>query len=392
MNPLELLIVARRFWPHCSLSELSLSNLACNLRDAGHHVTVATLKWSREWSEQVEFEGVRVVRFSRPATGPWAAMRYARSFARHFEATRYDGIIASGLGDESVAAMRAADAETPVILRVDEPCSPVPDPMSRRHLETCAAADTIVVSNRALASRLNSIGGLPPVELIDDGLAADPPDRDRQQLRLHLRKSLSDAHPVLRIDPKQPLVVATVPMNQESGLEVLIQAWPHVLSRLPNARLWLPGEGKQSSSLWQQISRKELGYSIILPGHIDTLRDFYRVADLCVHTGNDESPTFGTQLALAVGTPVLAADSDAAGQLIEHGVNGLLLPGHQIGTWASAIVGQFSQIKTVPEIRTRSTAQAAIDTIARKFPPRRQSDRYVALLAAGTGQSLATVR
>lgn len=47
MNSKDILIVTRCFWPQSGLTELAISDLALNLKSAGHSVTIATVRWLR---------------------------------------------------------------------------------------------------------------------------------------------------------------------------------------------------------------------------------------------------------------------------------------------------------------------------------------------------------
>ena len=140
MKRKDILIVARCFWPQCGLTELAISDLALNLKAVGHTVTIATVRWSRQWSESIEYHGIPVVRFSKPVNGPWSSFRYARSLSKHLACKSYDAVIVSGVGDEAAAAVRCVDEMTPVIIRLDNSLCGVSKSLHRKHIECCLGA------------------------------------------------------------------------------------------------------------------------------------------------------------------------------------------------------------------------------------------------------------
>lgn len=312
-NSRQLLIVSRRFWPHAGLTEIGLADLACNLRDAGHQVTVATIRESKDWCDEFDFNGIRVVRFARPVSGPWSSYRYARSIAKLLGSIHYDGVIVSGLGDEAAAVSKAIDDFTPVVLYVDEGFEGVETSIHRRHVETCLAADAVIANSHAVGRHLNSIVEMPPVAVIETELKRQDSFLPNQSLAI--RSTLTKTHPVLRLEPDQPLAVAFSRMHHDCGVEKLVQAWPNVLKRYPGAKLWLLGDGPQTSTIWNQIVRLDLCYSVQLPGFFDNLDDIFMAADLYLHADGPTQTGDGMARAITCGLPVLCSRTEATIEL-----------------------------------------------------------------------------
>lgn len=387
MRPQDLLIVTRRFWPHCGLTEMALSDLARNLKDAGHNVTVATIKWSRDWSDRVHFHDIPVIRFTRPLTGPWSSFRYARSLAKHLAAKNYDGIIASGLGEEATAAARCADDMTAVVVRVDDALDGVAGQLHRKHVETCLATDAVITNSLAVAQRLTGLDQMPCVSVIPDGIRIRTDELPSNEDRLNIRAALSFAHPVLKIEPDQPLAVSCVRMNPGCGLSELVQAWPQVLARFPGARLWLMGDGPQAASIWQQIIRLDLVHSVMMPGFFDELDDLLIAADLYVHPCQDIQSGEGLLRAMAVGTPVIATADDWTESFLISGDNGQLVPAGNSAALAYSILRWLTDRDDRRNIGIR-----AMRTIANIFPPSEQADKYLELLSTPTRKTVAAAK
>ena len=387
MRPQELLIVTRRFWPHCGLTEMALADLARNLNDAGHRVTVATIKWSRDWSDHICFHDIPVIRFTRPLSGPWSSFRYARSLAKLLAGKNYDGVIASGLGDEAIAASRSADDMTAVVVRIDDALEGIAGQLHRRHVETCLSADAVVTNSLAVARRIAGLDQISSIAVIPDGVRIRTNQLPSKVNRQNIRAALSFAHPVLKIEPDQPLAVSNVRMNAGCGLNELVQAWPRVLSRFPAARLWLIGDGPQAGAIWQQIIRLDLTHSVIMPGFFDELDDLLIAADVYIHPCQAIQSGEGLLRAMAVGTPVIATEDDWTASFLNSDENGLLVPAGDEITLAHSIIQRLTSQDDRQKIGAR-----AMQTIATFFRPDEQADKYLELLTASTRQSVVAAK
>lgn len=379
MKPQDLLVVARNFWPHSGLTELAIHDLVMNLSDAGHRVTVGTFKWNKDWSERVAFQQVPVVRFSRPVSGPWTSFRYSRALSRHFQTSSYDGIIVSGMGDEAMAVIRCVDEDTPVVLTVDENLIGVANKIHRKHIETCLAADAVVADSQSLADQLSRFVEMPPIQVIQPGIREKTNSFWIEKNRI--RAALSKAHHVTRIEAEQPLIVCASPMNSMGGFENLIQAWPTVLRQFPGAKLWLIGEGKYASNIWQWIVERDLSYSIMLPGYFDELADIFYAADLYVHLATERESATGLIRAMAAGLTPIAQDQLVSRALLESGKRGHLVRNRCSKSLAVGMIDSLSDPDGL-----RIAGQAAHEFVSKRFPPVDQAEKYVDLIASFSNQ------
>jgi glycosyltransferase involved in cell wall biosynthesis len=85
------------------------------------------------------------------------------------------------------------------------------------------------------------------------------------------------------------------------------------------------------------------------------LADFYRAADIMIHSAFEE--TFGNVVAeaLACGTPVVTASGGGVLELIEHGRTGLAVPPRE----PAQLAGAIAQLLDRPELRAEMGAAAA---------------------------------
>ena len=377
MKPQNLLIVTRRFWPHSGLTEIALSELAVNLAKAGHEITIATIQWSRHWSECVHYQGIPVIRFARPVSGPWSSFRYSRSLARHFTTTSYDGVIVAGMDDEAAAVMKTVDETTPALIYVDDGHLGTPTDLTRKQIDILKSADAVVASNPRVADALSGIR-TEFVETIFPGIGqAERKTDDRSQIRAGLAK----AHQILSLEANQRLVVCCTRMDRRSRISELIAAWPSVLRHFPNARLWLIGEGKITGCLWQQIVDLDLVYSILLPGFFDQLADVFGAANLYVHAGGPHQCGEALVRAMACGTPAMAIANQHTSKLITNRHNGILSESSDFDSIATAIIEALHN-----DNWTASAATLAKNQLANQYLPERQVAGYVDLIKSLSDQ------
>jgi len=122
-----------------------------------------------------------------------------------------------------------------------------------------------------------------------------------------------------------------------------------VRQKVPDAVLWILGEGPDRPALEQQIADLSLGDSVRLLGFRDNPYSYMASADLFVLSSIFEG--FGNVVAeaLACGTAVVATDCPyGPSEIITDGVSGLLVPPRDPAALAEAIV----RVLTDPELRS----------------------------------------
>ena len=381
MKSRDLLIVTRRFWPHSGLTEIALGELAINLAEAGHNVTVATIQWSRDWSECIQYHGIPVIRFARPVAGPWSSFRYSRSLARHFTTTSYDGVIVAGMYDEATAVVRTINEFTPALIYVDETHIGSVDDINRKQWENLHSADAVISGSKSVADALSSFESC-PVYYFEPGIREREAD-DVDSIRNGFKK----AHQLLGLEPQQPLVVSCTPMNRHSHISDLIAAWPTVLRKYPKAKLWLCGDGKFAGNIWQQIVDLDLTNNILMPGFFDKMIDLFGAANLYVHTANTNQSGDALIRAMVCGTPVLASKNKYTNELISDEQNGLLVEPGNIEALAASILLAIGNRKWQLDAGSVSKNQ-----FVDRYLPSQQVDRYIDLIKSLSDQLVETAQ
>jgi glycosyltransferase involved in cell wall biosynthesis len=379
---LRIVVFARRFWPFSGLGELAVGELASRLRKRGHDVSIATVRWTRSWTERLDYREMPVVRIAAPIAGRWSAGRFARSFARFFSSHRpIDGVIFSGMSEEVQAAISAVPRGVPTVLRIDESFEGVTHSIHRRHVELGLLATSVVATWPTIAKRLAEIEEFPKTTVIHD--AVDDLSVTRTVAgQSTARMSLSEAHPIMNVLADQPLVVTGSRLNGDPGVFDLITAWKTVVRYFPEAKLWVLGDGLQANTIWKQIVREELAQSVIMPGFFDDLTEILAAADLYVHPGRTDLPCSCLPRAMAAGlAPVTTLHEWCS--WIQSGRNGLIVPPQNPGAMAEALIHGLTQ----RELRD-SWGATAQQTARARFPAQLVIDSYERLLSSGVDQQV----
>jgi len=135
-----------------------------------------------------------------------------------------------------------------------------------------------------------------------------------------------DAEPLTRREfytPNDvPLIVALGRLHENKAFDVLLSA----LTRLPNAYLWLAGDGPLKEELQKQAEVLGIKPRVRFLGWRDDTAALLKTADLFVCPSRHEPLGNVVIEAWAQGLPVVAADSMGPGTLIENMESGVLVP------------------------------------------------------------------
>ncbi len=138
--------------------------------------------------------------------------------------------------------------------------------------------------------------------------------------------------------PGRPLLVACGRLKALKGFDYLLDALVEVRKTFP-ANLLIIGEGEERSSLEMKIKRLRLGDSVRLLGFQENPFKYMAAADLFVLSSLYEG--FGNVIveAMACGVPVVATDCPyGPREIIEDGVNGILVPPADVSGLAAGIL------------------------------------------------------
>ncbi|HEX6893708.1 MAG TPA: glycosyltransferase family 4 protein [Bryobacteraceae bacterium] len=171
------------------------------------------------------------------------------------------------------------------------------------------------VKNALIASRIAS----DKIDVIYDGVELPQAARAVERAETRRRFGL-DGPDDLRVVGCAGYLVAN------KGQDVLIQAMPHILKKHARCVLLLAGDGPCRPALEQLAASLGVSGAVRFTGTLDSLTPFYGALDVYLNATQHEG--LGTALlsAMAHGLAVVTTANDAVPEIIEGGVNGLLVP------------------------------------------------------------------
>ena len=174
------------------------------------------------------------------------------------------------------------------------------------------------------------------------------------------------------------LAVGTVGrLAWQKGIDDLFAAVRLVRPRLPRARFFVVGGGRDADAVAAAAAAPELGGAVTLLGPREDVPELFATMDIVVQSSRREAMAQTTLEAMAVGRPVVSTTTVGADEAIEDGVSGLLVPVGDPAALAEGIVA----LGRDPE-RRAALGHAARTRIAQHFTGAHMLDRCEAILQA----------
>lgn len=154
------------------------------------------------------------------------------------------------------------------------------------------------------------------------------------------------ARQILRIPEEAPIFATLARLQSSKGHLHLIAAIPRVLNRFPDARFVIVGdtqfniEPEYKEMILQAIQNAGLESSVRMTGYVsdEQKRDILAASTAIVHPATWEPFGIAIIEGMAVGKPVVAAQSTGASRIIQQGKNGYLVPREDSEALAQAIL------------------------------------------------------
>ncbi|PVE10459.1 glycosyltransferase family 4 protein [Streptomyces scopuliridis] len=171
-------------------------------------------------------------------------------------------------------------------------------------------------------------------------------------------------------------VVAAGRLTRVKRYDLLVRAFSQVVAVRPDWRLRIHGGGDEKAALRRLIEESGLYNHVFLMGPTDPLEAEWVKGSLAAVTSSHEA--FGMTIveAMRCGVPVVATDCPhGPGEIIEHGVDGRLVPVGDVDAIAGALLGLIQD----DGLRRRMGEAARVASA--RFDPARIAERHAALYA-----------
>jgi L-malate glycosyltransferase len=147
-----------------------------------------------------------------------------------------------------------------------------------------------------------------------------------------------DVHEALWLPHGAPVVGNVAALVPHKGQRHLIEAARLVVQEIPDARFVILGEGELRDQLERQIHEHHLEKHVLLPGFRTDVLGCIKSFDVFAMSSVTEG--LGTSLldAMACARPIVATRAGGIPEIVEDGVNGLLVPPRDHAELAHVIV------------------------------------------------------
>jgi glycosyltransferase involved in cell wall biosynthesis len=296
---------------------------------------------------------------------------------------RYDVVEMPECGAEGALVTRLL--EVPTVVRLHSPSRLIMQYYDVRRLDIalCSAieqraldqASGLTACSRYLAGEAaRHLGAEGPIRVITNGLDLDWFDATQEAV---------DVHRKYAIPKRRLMIVFTGRMEPRKGIHLCTDLACSILERF-DVSFVLVGDdlfGYVAGTLLPALGSRQLKGSVHWLGRlgIDEVRPIVRAADIFLLPSLWENCPYSCLEAMAAGRAVVAADQGGMPELIENGVNGLLVaPGE-----AASFIRGIEQLIDDPALRER-LGRAARETIEQ-----RHGHTHVAHEALGVYRELA---
>jgi glycosyltransferase involved in cell wall biosynthesis len=182
--------------------------------------------------------------------------------------------------------------------------------LMRKPDHVCAVAESV-------ASIVRWAGRRGPISIVPNAIeaAAAPPNFDK---RSELRRSFGLA-------PNEFVIACLGRLSREKGVDVLLSAARELVAEVPETRIVVAGDGPEGEVLRREASQPALAGHVRFLGRITRPQELMGAADLVVLPSRSEGLPNVVLESYEVGTPVLATNVGAVGQIILEGKTGWII-------------------------------------------------------------------
>jgi glycosyltransferase involved in cell wall biosynthesis len=147
-----------------------------------------------------------------------------------------------------------------------------------------------------------------------------------------------NVHEAFWLPHHAPVVGNVAALVPHKGHRYLIEAAHRVVLQIPDARFVILGEGELRAQLERQVNEHHLQKHVLLPGFRTDVLGCMKGFDLFVMSSVTEG--LGTSLldAMACSRAIVATAAGGIPEIVEHEVNGLLVPARDAAALAEAII------------------------------------------------------
>jgi len=373
----SIAMILQRYYPHIGGAEIQLQRLIPHLQARGFNVSVVTRKEKNLKSFEV-VDGVSIYRVPSPGPKLLAGAIFTLLATRLLSRLRPDIIHAHEiLAPTSAAFLTKYFHGWPFITTIHR--GGVRGDIykikrrlfgMRRFNVLLQKVDAFIVISREIDDELAELNV--PFEKrifipngVDTEVFAPPSSDQKTQLREQL---LIPFHATV--------IVYLGRLVAEKRVDHLLRIWPQIKTAFPETLLLIIGTGSEETLL-QGLA----GDGVRFTGQIRDSVRYLKAADLYISPSSTEGLSLSLLEALSCGLPVLATSVGGARDVIQHNVNGYLIPPEDLSSLKNGLLtllgDEALRTKLGQGGRQRIISDYSLDSVADKL-----SDLYTGLIKA----------
>jgi|SRR3989344_3599336 len=151
------------------------------------------------------------------------------------------------------------------------------------------------------------------------------------------RFNLSAQVDLIEREDKFFTVGAISELHKIKGLDTLLTAWSKFIKKR-QARLVIIGEGEEKTNLENMINKLGISDSVVFKGQVDNARQFLSGFDIFCMPSRSEGMPYALLEAGLAGLPVIATSVGGIPEIIENGLNGILVPAENAEILFSSLI------------------------------------------------------
>jgi len=181
---------------------------------------------------------------------------------------------------------------------------------------------------------------------------------------------VADARRALAIPPGAFAIGTVTRLMPSKGNAYLVEAARQIIDALPDARIYIVGEGELQAELEARAAALQLGDRLVFTGFRRDVGEALTAFDLVVFPSLWEGTPLTVLETLAMGKPIVSTDADGLQDVLTNGRDAVMVPRRDAKALADAIV-RLSQ-KPAERARLAANARATgaqydIDVFVRKM-------------------------
>jgi glycosyltransferase involved in cell wall biosynthesis len=155
--------------------------------------------------------------------------------------------------------------------------------------------------------------------------------------------------------PEEKIVLFVGRLVYEKGASLLVEAMPRILARA-NAKFIFVGEGYMKEQLLSTVQHLGLAHKAFFTGFVDekTLKQLYRVADVCAFPSLYEPFGIVALEAMAARTPVVVSDTGGLSEIVDHDQTGVKVYHDNVESLAWGVIRVLTDPAYADRLRTNA--------------------------------------